>query len=195
MRIFASQIKWNSIAFGILLGAYSHVVCFADNSSPSSVPVASAIGSLAKCSSPSGTLATITPLELRNGPANLNQLEITQGMGIYDFAVDCMKKEISVRNPDSSSQTWEVLSDDHFLFNSSGGSVQLTSDGQNNTNCMAVLTANIFGRVDCKSPNGPTIHLESVWWLSENLSARDRSCHFPPGAYLHTVVELRQCGG
>jgi hypothetical protein len=61
------------------------------------------------------------------------------------------------------------MPDGNFYFSFDAGNAKIKNDGSGNANCAIPMTAEMWGRVDCKDRDHAIIKLETIWWLGKKL--------------------------
>jgi len=152
-----------------------------------------------RTSCPYGTISAskAARLELFDCPINAPSVELTEPLQRLVLLADCKKNTLIVRSEDRQIDTqWEVMPDGTFYFTLEAGNAKLKSDGSGTQNCVAPLTTEYWGKLDCKDRDRVRISLENVWWLNKRAlpaGSRGTACKMPSGCYFHSVTQLQQC--
>lgn len=152
-------------------------------------------------------------LGLWDCPVVLEQLELSSPPQPLLFQADCYKKTLSIRTQDRKFDSfWEVMPDGSFDLLLPGGSVGIQDDGAGGR-CVSYVLLEVWGKLKCNDRDRVSIEVDIIWWLgkgkspavstvpihgtfageSTTSSSRLRPCQLPPGCYLHTFGEVKQC--
>ena len=155
-----------------------------------------------------GTMEEPKPYKLKlwECPLNIKSVELTKLPQTLVFAVDCKRKQLSVRStdlpPDNLDSLWDLLPDGTFNVEFPGGLTVFKEDGAGHSDCISFPTIELRGKADCSKPDHPFMKDTYIFW-NIGKSTRPRTgkwatgtlneCKFESKCYLGTTTDLKQC--
>lgn len=162
------------------------------------IPVNGVAGFGTQC--PQGTIShpKATKLQLWNCPLELDELRLSQPLSPLFFQVDCRKRILTIRMDNRVLDTaWELNPDGSFNIRTEAGIAQLDTTGGETGACTSPMTADIFGKADCRDADKVALQFETVYWLGKtrnpDLMNQAGNCKLPGSCYLYTSATIQQC--
>ena len=150
---------------------------------------------------PLGTISEPTPgnFSLVDCRSELRELQLTAPPGPIFLSGDCAEKTIGVRTTDGTVDTlWQVLPDGSFSLLIAGFAGELADDGAGHRSCLAGMTLELDGKMNCEQRDVFSIDISSMrFWMSSPASdqlAGRAACSLPPSCRMEGSLQLRQCG-
>ncbi len=152
---------------------------------------------------PFGTISQSMPggFVLRDCRMGLGSVRLPEEAPEILLSGDCAEKTLAVRASDGSVDSlWQVYPDGTFSLLIGGFSTGLSGDSGGSGQCLASMTMEIDGRMDCASRDIFTIRVDNMkLWLAtpdENRLGIQQlpACRLPPSCRMESSLELRQCG-